>query len=238
MTRSLSLVLSAAALLAVAPAVASAHIQLVRPPQRVEAQKAGPCGAAGSTRGDTVTAYEPGSTIVVQWEETINHPGHFRISFDDDGEDGFVVPAGFDDFDSADTVLLDDIADGPAGLYSAEITLPTTPCERCTLQVIQVMYDKPPYGDGNDIYYQCADIEIRAGAGNPDAPDGSDPDPTDPTDPDPTDPTDPSGPDGDATSSGCSASDGAVTYAAFALVNLALAGLLAARRRRSPQPVR
>ncbi len=45
------------------------------------------------------------------------------------------------------------------------ITLPNEPCPACTLQLIQVMQDKPPWGDGNDIYYQCADLVIEAGAG-------------------------------------------------------------------------
>src|SRR5690606_6077325 len=44
-------------------------------------------------------------------------------------------------------------------------TLPDIECESCTLQVVQVMYDKKPYGDGNDLYYQCADIALRPGGG-------------------------------------------------------------------------
>jgi hypothetical protein len=35
-----------------------------------------------------------------------------------------------------------------------------------------MMTDKPPYGDGNDIYFQCADIALRSGT-DP----GPDPDP-------------------------------------------------------------
>jgi hypothetical protein len=50
------------------------------------------------------------------------------------------------------------------------VTLPDLVCDNCTLQVIQVMYDKPPYTTpGNDIYYQCADLVLRVGGAPPDA---------------------------------------------------------------------
>lgn len=42
--------------------------------------------------------------------------------------------------------------------------LPDVECDNCTLQAIQVMYDKPPYvTPGNDLYYQCADLVLRRG---------------------------------------------------------------------------
>lgn len=60
----------------------------------------------------------------------------------------------------------------PAGgrPYSFDITLPNIECSNCTLQVTQLMTDKPPYTTdalSNDIYYQCADITLSANA--PDA---------------------------------------------------------------------
>jgi hypothetical protein len=147
---------------------AGAHITLLDPQPRTESQKVGPCGLANDPKPDApVAVFEPGQTITVRWTETINHPGHFRISFDPDGQDDFVDPASFDDFNSAPSVLLDNIADTPSGGVSeVEVTLPTVTCERCTLQVVQVMTDKPPYGDGNDLYYQCADIALRASGGD------------------------------------------------------------------------
>jgi hypothetical protein len=62
--------------------------------------------------------------------------------------------------------LLDGIPDTPGGGQSSvTVTLPDVECERCTLQVIQVMDDKPPYMvPGNDIYYQCADLVLRRAA--------------------------------------------------------------------------
>jgi Lytic polysaccharide mono-oxygenase, cellulose-degrading len=157
-----------AAALALLPGAALAHVQLESPLQREAAQKQGPCGSSGSGRSDNVCTYRPGATITVTWDETIEHPGHFRISFDQDGDDDFVVPTGYDDVGPYQGVLVDDIADrdvrgGDPG-YSQEIQLPDVECDSCTLQLIQVMTDKPPYGNGDDIYYQCADIVLSASA--------------------------------------------------------------------------
>jgi Lytic polysaccharide mono-oxygenase, cellulose-degrading len=220
------------------PRHAAAHVQMKTPLQREVDQKVGPCGVADSVRSANVCQYRPGATITVAWDETIEHPGHFRISFDQDGDDDFVDPEGYDDLDSAESVLLDGIADrdvrsGDPG-YTQEVTLPDIECDGCTLQLIQVMTDKPPYGDGNDIYYQCADLVLSASA------------PADPADacaaagggddgePDESDDSsgDDSASDGDsAAESGCSASGGAGGPLAC-LVPLLVAALALPRRHR------
>ncbi|RMH39630.1 MAG: hypothetical protein D6689_15985 [Deltaproteobacteria bacterium] len=162
--------------------VAEAHIALVSPPHRYaeNEQKAEPCGRPGGTRGTNVTVFEPGATITVKWRETINHPSHYRISFDDDGDDDFCYPASKDDLYSCPSVLLDNIPDEPppSGIFEAQVTLPNIECENCTLQLVQVMYDKVASGWGdNDLYFNCADIALRAGGGGgPDAGAGGGPD--------------------------------------------------------------
>jgi hypothetical protein len=151
-----------------------AHVALLSPASRYGADvlKEGPCGIAGGTRSENVTELKSGAEIEVVWEEYVDHPGHFRIAFDADGDDDFVDPAcrancntRTPDIEtySNPAVLLDAIADTPdGGTSSARVTLPDIECDRCTLQVIQVMYDKPPYiTPGNDIYYQCADLVLR-----------------------------------------------------------------------------
>lgn len=141
---------------------ASAHIALTSPKPRYADQKAGPCGkGTRDARTGNVARFKPGETITVTWRETIGHPGHFRIAFVEDGTAGLVDPKGFDDRSGGPNVLVDGIADKPQnGTYSQVVTLPDVACTNCTLQLIQVMTDKPPYGDGNDIYYQCADIVL------------------------------------------------------------------------------
>jgi hypothetical protein len=41
------------------------------------------------------------------------------------------------------------------------LTLPSVECENCTIQLIQMMTDKPPYAVGtDDIYYNCLDVRL------------------------------------------------------------------------------
>jgi hypothetical protein len=171
---------SAAVVLSAALAIpAGAHLALVSPPSRYgeSVLKEGPCGVAGGARSERVTALEPGARLEVVWDEYIDHPGHYRIAFDPDGDDDFVDPqclAGCNtrtpaiETYSNGTVLLDAIPDTPqGGRGSALVTLPDIECSRCTLQVIQVMYDKPPYTrGGDDIYYQCVDLLLRRAPGD------------------------------------------------------------------------
>ena len=98
----LRLVLSLTALsLFVAVPVARAHLRLLDPlPRHPDALKLGPCGQANDARGDIIATYEPGETITVRWEEYVNHPGWYRVSFDDDGFDDFVDPETPTDFDN------------------------------------------------------------------------------------------------------------------------------------------
>lgn len=141
---------------------ASAHIAMTKPAPRGVDQKAGPCGRSGSTRGTNVTEFAPGETITVEWDETVDHPGHYRIAFDDDGND-FTNPNNPDD--NFPTTMVEPIADKSGGHYTQTITLPTTPCDNCTLQLVQVMTTAVPY---NSFYFQCADIRITGDVPPPD----------------------------------------------------------------------
>ena len=155
---------------------AAAHLQVTSPLPRHDQLKQGPCGGgADDPRGSVVHSFQPGQTITVVWDEYVDHPGHFRISFDADGQDDFVDPASFTDVSGGPSVLQDDIPDREGGgEYSQSVTLPDVECDNCTLQVIQVMTDKAPYGDGNDLYYQCVDLVLsRAATGEATSADAS-----------------------------------------------------------------
>jgi hypothetical protein len=151
---------------------AHAHICLEAPASRVgpsctsaAAQKPGPCGI--NTRSTNyVTECRPGQTLTVTLNETINHDSHYRIAFNPTGAT-FEDPTSKDDKDGKHPfVLLDGIMDEAAARQSMKVTLPDMPCDNCTLQLIQVMYDKTANGFGNDdIYYACADIVLK---GTPD----------------------------------------------------------------------
>ncbi len=147
---------------------AAAHIDLLFPPSRDghNFQKEAPCGKAGSARSETPTTLRSGSTLTLYWDETIDHPGHYRISFDPNGTDAFEDPLGYDDFSEEGAVLVNGIADKVGGRYTYTIELPDIECDNCTLQLMQVMTDKPPFDD-NDLYYACADLILTKDGPDP-----------------------------------------------------------------------
>jgi hypothetical protein len=168
--------------------VAAAHITLLSPPSWVaedylgNPQKDAPCGGDSGMPTGSVSGYRAGSTITVEWQELVGHPGHFRIALAksrDDLQDPYVTTSNGDGISgnsiSAEIedpptypVLLDglfprDMVDLPrAEPFSVDITLPMDTCERCTLQVIQFMADHVP----NYFYHHCADLRI-VGADEP-----------------------------------------------------------------------
>lgn len=210
---------------------ALAHIRLESPTDRGCAdEKSGPCGSSCDPARANATAFEPGSTITVAWNEYIDHDSHYRISFDDDGDDAFEDPSDFDDIQQNPVlpVLLDGITDRDSGgEYSVQVTLPDIECDNCTLQLIQVMYDKgPTYGD-NDIYYRCADLTLRRGVG---AGDGGPPGPQDAGIGDAFPADDVGGGGGGGKKDGCSVAGQSAPGAAWLLLTL-VAIVYATRRR-------
>jgi len=151
----------AAALVLAFSGSVDAHIAMRSPAPRDSGLKAGPCGTAGSQRGATTTTFAPGETITVEWDETVGHPGHYRIAFDDDGNDVFVDPNL--PTDNFAFTLVDQIADKDGMQhYTQAVTLPDIECTNCTLQLMQIMTTAVPY---NSFYYQCADLTLSGTAG-------------------------------------------------------------------------
>src|SRR4051812_27967828 len=116
-----------ASMLLLAAGTASAHITMTSPAPRTLSNKAPPCGAAGSSRGSNVVTFAPGATITVEWDETVDHPGHYRIAFDDDGDDVFQNPVS--PSDNFPFTMVEPIADKSGGHYTQQVTLQSTPCE-------------------------------------------------------------------------------------------------------------
>jgi MYXO-CTERM domain-containing protein len=167
--RSLPISLAALAFVGSMAATARAHISVSSPTARFMLgsvdQKTGPCGTGTPT--GVVTAFEPGQEVTVNWNETVNHPGHFRVALDLTGTDDFTNPTSETDMDVTGNVIAY-VPDTGGSIFSHTFTLPDTECSACTLQVIQVMTDKLPWGpsNGDDIYYWCSDISISVGAGS------------------------------------------------------------------------
>lgn len=145
---------------------ARAHIEMLMPAARYtpDMQKDDPCGHPMNPPGKNPPhVFQAGETITIEFEEFVDHTGHFRVAVDLTGTDDFTSPMGFEDFYNSPEVILDDIPDDQdGGLHTVEVTLPDTPCDPCTLQLIQVMTDDGAWGPGNDdLYFQCADIVLE-----------------------------------------------------------------------------
>lgn len=178
---------------------AHAHIKLLKPTSWLKddatggaQEKGGPCGPGDydailgntDTPSGVVTTFQAGEEITVQWTETIDHPGYFRIALAENradlkdptvpftsasncNVDHSKIPTGPHDNVLADGVFLVDNASSRPNYpnYTYKVKLPNKPCEKCTLQVLQFMEQHPP----SCIYYHCADIKIVASGGALDA---------------------------------------------------------------------
>ncbi len=134
-------------------------------------QKVAPCGGAGTPTG-VVTAYQPGQTIEITIDETIPHPGHYRIALavNDPKElpaEPEVLPLGGTSCESAAIMsppVFPVLADGVfthtapfTGPQTVKVQLPLdVTCANCTLQIIEFMssHGTPCF------YHHCANISI------------------------------------------------------------------------------
>lgn len=168
-----------AATAALGPSTARAHFVLQEPPASTEQdalgspQKAPPCG--DGTDNGVVTAYAEGQTITITINETIPHPGHYRVALGVNGPDDLpdeppVTPGSTD---CGSTVIQDPpvfpvLADGELlhtsaldGPQSFQVTLPAgVKCESCTLQVIEFMSNHALNVPGGCFYHHCATVSI------------------------------------------------------------------------------
>lgn len=225
------------------PSVASAHIQLVKPTPRInnglgQEQKTSSCGSPGWVRAqhpDRVSYFKPGETVRVMWQETVLHPGWYRLAFLQNGEVFHVPPpgtapgnfptldmTGMTDAATGTLILADRIPDAASGTTQMmDITLPNVECNNCTLQLTQFMTGGTyTTGSNGSIYFNCADIVIS-----------NSPPPMQTPDAGPVTPT----PDGGAPVDNNDVKGGCSTSGASGLGLLAAIGLvgLIARRRRA-----
>ncbi len=165
------------------PRVATSHFFL-RSPASWRAQdtlgnpqKAGPCGNEGAaTTTGTVTPFSPGETITIALDETVYHPGHYRIALAvNDRSELPAAPAVAPGATACGTApvmtppVFPVLADGVllheaplSGTQSIQVTLPSSViCSRCTLQVLEFMSNHA----APCFYYHCADLSIGIGNG-------------------------------------------------------------------------
>ena len=237
------------ALGAIFPSLAQAHFVQQDPPSYAEQdnygspQKSVPCGQAdpgnAAVATNKVTTYTQGQTINVTINETIMHPGHYRVSIADDMSKLPADPAVVADGNSAcgSTTItanptLPLVADGLLmhtaafnGPQTVQVKLPAgLTCTKCTMQIAEFMSNHPLNNPGGCFYHHCATISIVPPGSNPT--DGGVADSSTAT------------PDGSTTTnppvSGCGYYLGAAaTPAALSLAGPFVLGLLLRRRRRA-----
>jgi hypothetical protein len=167
------------------------HFRLVEPiswiieDQRGDPQKAGPCGGTNSDWGTpsyVVNEARGGSMLHLKVEETIYHPGHYRVALavnsplelPPDPETQTIetergprsVSATIQDPPRI-PVLVDglwahDTRPSAPQTFEADVRLPNIDCRQCVLQVVQWMADHAYNNPGGYSYHHCAHIRITA----------------------------------------------------------------------------
>ena len=189
MNAAMRLGLVSAVLVGLVPAVTSAHFKLVEPASwliednRGDPQKSGPCGGSNTDYGKPsyiVGQAVGGSKLHVKVQETVYHPGHYRVALAVNSPAELPVDPKATTMDtekgprsvSAEIqnpvqapVLADGLfihtarADAP---FETDVTLPNISCKRCTLQVVQFMAEHGVNNPGMFTYHHCAAIQITA----------------------------------------------------------------------------
>ena len=179
---------SIAAACALTATLVDAHFKLLEPASWIEEddrgdpQKLAPCGgtlADGGTRTGAVTDVTGGDLLKVIVDETIYHPGHFRIALarrpnwlpDDpvatmkETDRGMRSDSAAIEANPQPPVLVDGLwphDERRTGIWETEIRIPNIDCESCVLQIIQFMADHPGFREGGFSYHHCAMVNITA----------------------------------------------------------------------------
>lgn len=167
---------------------AAAHFRLLEPAswieedERGDPQKLAPCGgtlADGGTRTDAVTEVRGGESLHIVVDETIYHPGHFRIALArrpnwlppdpaatmKETENGPRSASAEIATDPEPPILADGLwphHERRTGIWETDIEIPNITCENCFLQIIQFMEDHPGFREGGFSYHHCAVLNITA----------------------------------------------------------------------------
>jgi hypothetical protein len=180
--------------IAVGTPYAAAHFRLLEPQGWIEQnnlgdpQKAGPCGgtlADSGTPTNAVNRVQGGQMLHIKVQETVFHPGHYRVALAVNSRDE--LPPDPDvktrDSDKGPWSVSSPIAGQPNvpvladGLFvhttrqtspfETDVQIPNISCDKCTLQIIEFMaehgYNKP----GGYFYHHCAVLQITADPAKP-----------------------------------------------------------------------
>lgn len=155
--------------------------------ERGDPQKMAPCGgsvADGGTRSGVVTELQGGAMTRLAINETVFHPGHYRVALArrinllpadpaailKDTENGPRSDHAEIDPAPKAPVLMDGLWDNDVrrtGPIETMIAIPNIDCEGCFLQVIQFMENHPGVREGGFSYHHCAIVNIKSDPAKP-----------------------------------------------------------------------
>ena len=186
--------------LAILAPFAKGHFRLLEPPSWIDEnnlgdpQKLGPCGGTSATATkaansgtptNIVTKVQGGQKLHIKLQETVYHPGHYRIALavNSRAELPDDPPAVTRDSDKGPwsvsapiqtSVKIPVLADGlwphtskSAAPWETDVTLPNITCAKCTLQITEFMAEHGFNKDGGYYYHHCADLQITADPSKP-----------------------------------------------------------------------
>ena len=181
------------------PAATSAHFKLLEPASwiiendRGDPQKTGPCGGSNVDWGkpsNIVSKAVGGQKLHVKIQETIYHPGFYRIALAVNSRNDLPIdpeaqtrPSDRGPWSVSGTVSPSPtapiLADGlfmhrtrpEAGTqlppWETDVQLPNINCVKCTLQVVQFMEEHAYNNPGGFTYHHCAELQITADPAKP-----------------------------------------------------------------------
>jgi len=181
--------------LALAPTISQAHFRLLAPASWIEEsqlgdpQKAGPCGGTNADYGKptyAVTDVKGGSMLHIKVQETVYHPGHYRVALAVNSPtelpldpkattmtdaQGRVMSVSADVMNPVmPPVLADGLFQHSAKVsvpFETDVAIPNINCKACTLQVIEFMEQHPMNNPGNFTYHHCAVLRVTADPAKP-----------------------------------------------------------------------
>jgi hypothetical protein len=181
---------------------ADAHFALIQPAASLlqdrlgDPQKIGPCGGVSANPGrgtlanpgvpsGAVTNVKGGTDFPLVVQETIFHPGHYRVALARTAaqlppdpvvttvqtEKGSRSQSAVIQNPPVAPVLLDGIfahTERPTANFTTSIPIPNITCANCVLQVIEFMAEHPGIGiDGGHSYHHCSILNITADPAKP-----------------------------------------------------------------------
>src|SRR6188768_1526990 len=174
------------------PRAAQAHFTILAPPPASTSTNGGkgdpPCGPTNMA-SNVVTPVMGGSKLMLKVNETVSHPGFYRVALSiksrselpadnvvKDASGMVLLPTSTGMAATAEyqtnpvfPVLADNLFPHTSGaMFSGEITLPNVNCDKCTLQVIEFMANHGSNGPkAGFFYHHCADLKITADTSKP-----------------------------------------------------------------------